>query len=141
MGLPCPGAGAAPGAGLLWEHSCCPPLRAGSWGHACRRPALVLAAAVLVGEPSPAKAGSPQGGKGETWPRLRRLRPPACGSNLQAGGAAGRFRSPPPAGSQGPADTAVPGGGSSLAQDAVQGGGLPPNSSIPTTLWGFSGCP
>lgn len=75
------------------------------------------------GEPSPAKAASPWGGKGETWSWPRRLRPPACGSNLQAGGAAGRFRSLPPARSQGPTDTAVPGGGSSLAQDAAQGGG------------------
>lgn len=47
MGLPCPGAGAAPGTMLLWEHPCCPPLRVGSQGNERRRSALVLAAEAL----------------------------------------------------------------------------------------------
>lgn len=47
MGLPCPGAGAAPGTMLLWEHPCCPLLRVGSQGYKHRQLALVLAAAVL----------------------------------------------------------------------------------------------
>lgn len=119
MGLLCPGAGAASGVLLLWEHPCCPLLQQDPraapgavllWEHSCGS----LLQAGFWGRESPGKTRSWQWGKGETWPWPQPLWPPACGSNLQA---AGSFRSLPPARSQGP--VAVLDDGSSLAQDAA----------------------